>query len=58
MEAKSNGTMIAKIFTRAPSLDWSFGVIWALAVMTVVGGAYWSGLVQYAEYVNPRAEFM
>ncbi|KAK8780674.1 hypothetical protein V5799_017985, partial [Amblyomma americanum] len=46
-EKEANGTLVAKIFTRSTSLDWSFLVIWLMAVCTVMGGAYWSGISQY-----------
>ncbi|XP_077511380.1 signal peptide peptidase-like 2A isoform X2 [Amblyomma americanum] len=49
-EKEANGTLVAKIFTRSTSLDWSFLVIWLMAVCTVMGGAYWSGISQYQQY--------
>ncbi|XP_037515267.2 signal peptide peptidase-like 2A [Rhipicephalus sanguineus] len=41
---------MAKLFTRSTSLDWSFLVIWLIAVATVMVGSYWSGISQYEQY--------
>ncbi|KAH7959284.1 hypothetical protein HPB49_009916 [Dermacentor silvarum] len=46
-EKQANGTVMAKLFTRTTSLDWSFLVIWLIAVFTVMTGSYWSGINQY-----------
>ncbi|XP_077561236.1 signal peptide peptidase-like 2B [Haemaphysalis longicornis] len=48
-EERNNGSLMAKIFTRPTTLDWSFLVIWLMAVATVSGGAYWSGIALCAE---------
>ncbi|XP_064471141.1 signal peptide peptidase-like 2A [Ornithodoros turicata] len=45
-----NSTLYVKLFSRPPPFDWSFGVIWIIAVFTVVCGSFWAGLVQHAEY--------
>ncbi|XP_075539889.1 signal peptide peptidase-like 2A [Dermacentor variabilis] len=49
-EKQANGTVMAKLFTRSTSLDWSFLVIWLIAVCTVMTGSYWSGITQYNQY--------
>ncbi|KAL1427051.1 hypothetical protein MTO96_017794 [Rhipicephalus appendiculatus] len=48
-----NQSLVAKLFTVQTSFDWSFVVIWIIAMGTVVGGAYWSGMVQLSQY-QPR----
>ncbi|XP_075744667.1 signal peptide peptidase-like 2A isoform X3 [Rhipicephalus microplus] len=48
-----NQSLVAKLFSVQTSFDWSFAVIWGIAMVTVVGGAYWSGLVQLVQY-QPR----
>ncbi|KAL1427053.1 hypothetical protein MTO96_017796 [Rhipicephalus appendiculatus] len=49
-EKHANSTVMAKLFTRSTSLDWSFLVIWLIAVATVMVGSYWSGISQYKQY--------
>ncbi|KAL1427046.1 hypothetical protein MTO96_017790 [Rhipicephalus appendiculatus] len=46
----ANSTVMAKLFTRSTALDWSFAIIWLLAVGTVTLGAYWSGIAQCGRY--------
>ncbi|XP_075746585.1 uncharacterized protein LOC119184355 isoform X3 [Rhipicephalus microplus] len=49
-EKHANGTVMAKLFTRSTALDWSFAIIWLIAVGTVTLGAYWSGIAQCGRY--------
>ncbi|KAH7959287.1 hypothetical protein HPB49_009919 [Dermacentor silvarum] len=49
-EKHANSTVMAKLFTRATALDWSFVIIWLIAVGTVTMGAYWSGITQCGLY--------
>lgn len=49
-EKHANSTVMAKLFTRATALDWSFVIIWLIAVGTVTMGAYWSGIAQCGLY--------
>lgn len=52
MDEKYNGTLVAKIFGRPSTVDWGFVFIWLMAVVTVVGGGFWAGNIQYDEYVQ------
>ncbi|XP_077511377.1 signal peptide peptidase-like 2B [Amblyomma americanum] len=47
---RNNQSLMGKLFATQTSFDWSFVVIWAIAMGTVVGGSYWSGLVQRSQY--------
>ncbi|KAH8042039.1 hypothetical protein HPB51_020152 [Rhipicephalus microplus] len=49
-ERLANSTVMATLFTRSTSLDWSFLIIWLIAVVTVMVGSYWSGISQYEKY--------
>ncbi|XP_064469170.1 signal peptide peptidase-like 2A isoform X2 [Ornithodoros turicata] len=54
-DSDHNSTLYVKLFSRPALFDWSFAVIWLLAVFTVVCGSFWSGVVQHAEY-QPRTK--
>ncbi|XP_065286704.1 signal peptide peptidase-like 2A [Dermacentor albipictus] len=45
-----NESLVVKLFWMPTSFDWSFLVIWMIAMGTVVGGAYWSGVAQLSQY--------
>nr|XP_037289830.1 signal peptide peptidase-like 2B [Rhipicephalus microplus] len=55
-EKHANGTVMAKLFTRSTALDWSFAIIWLIAVGTVTLGAYWSGIAQCGRYKQKVAQ--
>ncbi|XP_049520987.1 signal peptide peptidase-like 2A [Dermacentor silvarum] len=46
----NNQSLVVKLFWMPTSFDWSFIVIWMIAMGTVVGGAFWSGMVQLSQY--------
>ncbi|XP_049271323.1 signal peptide peptidase-like 2B [Rhipicephalus sanguineus] len=57
-----NQSLVAKLFWMPTSFDWSFVVIWMIAMGTVVGGAYWSGVVQLSHasslvHIPPDRDF-
>ncbi|KAH6934208.1 hypothetical protein HPB50_021510 [Hyalomma asiaticum] len=47
-----NQSLVAKLFWMPTSFDWSFVLIWMIAMGTVVGGSYWSGMVQLSHPSN------
>ncbi|KAH7959286.1 hypothetical protein HPB49_009918 [Dermacentor silvarum] len=48
----NNQSLVVKLFWMPTSFDWSFIVIWMIAMGTVVGGAFWSGMVQLSHASN------